>query len=98
MTVVSDVDRGMVIWVSEENTKCSLDVFFKILGPERCKKIQSVSKDMHKPYIGSCQEFIPQALEVADSFHAVKKINVVMDSYRREVIESPDNPKTEKKD
>ena len=48
VTIVSDVERGMVIWVSEGNNKESLDEFFKILGPERCKKIETVSKDLHK--------------------------------------------------
>lgn len=97
VTIVSDIDRGMVIWVSEGNRKESLDEFFKILGPERCSKIETVSKDLHKPYIASCQEFIPQALEVADPFHVVKKLNEVMDSCRRELIESADTPKPEKK-
>ena len=96
VTIVSDIERGMVIWVSEGNKKESLDEFFKILGSERCKKIETVSKDLHKPYIASCQEFIPQALEVADTFHVVKKLNEVLDSCRRELIESADTPKTEK--
>jgi transposase len=97
VTIVSDIDHKMVIWVSEGNRKESLDEFFKILGPERCAKIETVSKDMHKPYIASCEEFIPHALEVADTFHVVKKLNDVMDSCRRELIESVDTPKSEKK-
>jgi transposase len=87
----------MVIWVSEGNSKESLDDFFKIIGPERCAKIETVSKDMHKPYIASCAEYIPKALEVADPFHVVKKLNEVLDSCRRELVESPDTPKSEKK-
>ena len=97
VTIVSDVERGMVIWVSEGNKKESLDEFFKILGAERCKKIETVSKDLHKPYIASCAEFIPQALEVADTFHVVKKLNDVMDSCRRELVESVDTSKPDKK-
>ncbi len=97
VTIVSDIDRKMVIWVSEGNDKESLDEFFKILGPDRCAQIETVSKDMHKPYIASCNEYIPQALEVADSFHVVKKLSEVMDKCRRELIESSDTPKSEKK-
>ena len=97
VTIVSDIDRKMVIWVSEGNDKDSLDEFFKILGPDRCAQIETVSKDMHKPYIASCNEYIPQALEVADSFHVVKKLSEVMDKCRRELIESSDTPKSEKK-
>lgn len=97
VTIVSDIDRKMVIWVSEGNDKDSLDEFFKILGPDRCAQIETVSKDMHKPYIASCKEYIPQALEVADPFHVVKKLSEVMDKCRRELIESSDTPKSEKK-
>ena len=97
VTVVSDIDKGMVIWVSEGNSKESLDEFFKILGPNRCKKIETVSKDMHKPYMASCAEYIPQALEVADTFHVIKKLNEVVDQCRREIIESNDTLKSEKK-
>ena len=32
VTIVSDIDRKIVIWVSEGNDKDSLDEFFKILG------------------------------------------------------------------
>ena len=97
VTIVSDIERGMVIWVSEGNSKESLDEFFKILGPERCARIETVAKDLHKPYIASCQQYIPQALEVADPFHVVKKLNEVMDSCRRELVESADTPRSEKK-
>lgn len=97
VTIVTDTDLGKVIWVSEGNTKESLDEFFKILGPERCKKIQTVSKDLHKPYIASCLEYIPQAIEVADSFHVVKNLNDVVERCRKELIESPETTKPEKK-
>lgn len=97
VTIVSDIDRSMVIWVSEGNAKESLDEFFKIIGPDRCKKIETVSKDLHKPYILSCQEYIPHALEVADTFHVVKKLNEVLDNCRKELIESSDSTKLEKR-
>lgn len=97
VTIVSDIDRKMVIWVSEGKEKASLDEFFKIIGPERCSKIKTVSKDMHKPYMASCQEHIPQALEVADTFHVVKKLNDVLNDCRRELIESSESTKSEKK-
>jgi transposase len=97
VTIVSDVDRKMVIWVSEGNSEESLNEFFRILGPERCAKIETVSKDLWKPYIASCEAFIPQALEVADSFHVTKKLNEVLDSCRKELVESADTSKSEKK-
>lgn len=61
VTIVTDTDLGKVIWTSEGNKKESLDQFFQILGPERCKKIKTVAKDLHMPYALSCQEHIPHA-------------------------------------
>lgn len=85
VTIVTDCDIGKVIWVSEANKKESLDQFFQILGPERCAKIKTVSKDLHKPYALSCDEYIPQAMQVADPFHVVKKLNETMDECRKEL-------------
>lgn len=85
VTVVTDVDLGKVIWVSEGNRKDSLDHFFQVLGPERCKKIETVAKDLHAAYAYSCREHIPQALEVADPFHVVKRLNEAIDDCRQEL-------------
>lgn len=85
VTIVTDCDLKKVIWVSEGNTKASLDQFFMILGPERCRKIKTVSKDLHKPYAASCHEFIPEAIEVADPFHVVQALNRAIDDSRKEL-------------
>lgn len=82
VTIVTDLDRKLVIWVSPGNSQASLDQFFEILGPEACQKVETVSKDMHAPYIASCQRYIPQALEVADPFHVVQRLNQAMDECR----------------
>lgn len=82
VTIVTDVDRKMVIWVSPGNSKESLDQFFRVLGPDRCQKIKTISKDMHMPYILSCKEHVPNALEVADPFHVVQRLNQAMDECR----------------
>lgn len=85
VTIVTDTDSRKVIWVSEGNRKESLDQFFQIIGPERCNKIKTVSKDLHKPYALSCKDYIPKATEVADPFHVVKKLNDCMDQCRKEL-------------
>jgi transposase len=82
VTIVTDTDRGTVIWTAEGNKK---DQFFQILGPERCKKIKTVAKDLHMPYALSCKDYIPHAIEVADPFHVVKKLNETMDECRKEL-------------
>ena len=85
VTIITDTDTKDVIWVSEGNKKESLDQFFKVIGPERCKKIKTVSKDLHKPYSLSCQEYIPEALEVADRFHVEKRLNEAIEGCRKEL-------------
>jgi transposase len=85
VTVVTDTDRKKVIWVSSGNSKSSLDEFFMILGPERCSKIKTVSKDLHIPYKASCDEFIPEALQVADHFHVIQRLNQAIDDCRKEL-------------
>lgn len=80
VTIVTDCDLKKVIWVSEGNKQESLDLFFEILGKERCEKIKTVSKDLHLPYAASCAKYIPNATEVADPFHVVKKLNETMDA------------------
>lgn len=85
VTIVTDCDSKKVIWVSEGNKKESLDQFFEILGKDRSAKIKTVSKDLHAPYAVSCAEHIPHAIEVADPFHVVKKLNDTMDECRKEL-------------
>ncbi len=97
VTVVTDADTSNVIWVSTGNRKESLDEFFKILGPDRCKKIKTVSKDLHRPYAVSCNEYVPQALQVADKFHVVKRLTQAAEEARKELLLSNEVKKSEKK-
>ena len=85
VTIVTDTDLKKVIWVSPGRDKQSLDMFFQVLGDKRCQKIQTVSKDLHKPYADSCHQYIPQAMEVADPFHVVRRLNEAIDDSRKEL-------------
>jgi transposase len=70
---------------------------FKIIGPDRCKKIKTVSKVIHRPYTVSCDEYIPQARQVADKFHVVQRLNNACEEARKELLLSNDIKKSEKK-
>lgn len=85
VTIVTDTDTSDVIWVSPGNKKESLDQFFIAIGPERCLKIRTVVKDLHNPYAASCKQYIPHAIEVADPFHVVQRLNQAIDESRREL-------------
>jgi transposase len=92
VTIVSDLDTGEAIWATEGNSKASLDLFFKIIGPEGCLKIKSVSKDLWKPYIESCNEYIPHAVQNADKFHIIKRLGEAVDGVRKEQQNDKDLP------
>lgn len=96
VTIVTDADIGKAIWCSVGNSKKSLDEFFMVLGADRCKKIKTVSKDLHRPYAESCREFIPQAIEVADPFHVIQRLNKTIEECRKELIASNDIQKENK--
>jgi len=90
VTVVTDIDSKKVIWVSEGRRKESLDEFFKIIGPEGCKKIKTVAKDLHEPYALSINEYIPHAKIIADKFHVIKKLNETLNECRKELERQSD--------
>lgn len=85
ITIVSDLETGEAIWATEGNSKESLDLFFQVIGPEGCAKIQTVSKDLWKPYTESCNEYIPHAIQNADKFHVIKKLIDSVDAVRKDV-------------
>lgn len=78
VTIITDVEKAEVIYVSIGRTKESLDEFFKWIGKERCGAIETIAMDLHPDYHASAQEFIPQALHVPDKFHIVQRLNEAM--------------------
>lgn len=83
ITVVSCLDRGKALWVSDGRSESSLDEFFQILGPQRTSDIELVTRDEHKPYIKSLHKNAPKALQISDKFHVVKHLNECIDRVRR---------------
>ena len=71
-TVISDLDTGRVVWVSESRDKKALDEFFLLIGEEACRQIEVVAADQHDAYAASVKEYCPQATLVWDRFHVMK--------------------------
>jgi transposase len=71
-TVISDLDTGRVIWVSESRDKKALDEFFLLIGKEACEKIEVVACDLHDAYALSTKEHCLNATIVWDRFHVMK--------------------------
>ncbi len=56
-----------------------------ILGVDRWAKIEAVSKDLHLAFKYSCDDHVPQAMQVADHFHVIQRLNKAIDDCRKEL-------------
>ena len=86
-TVVSDLDTGRVIWVSDNREKEALDQFYKLIGPERCKQIEVAAMDQFAGFKASTQEYCPQAKIVWDRFHLMRNFENALNDERLDIVE-----------
>jgi transposase len=98
LTVVRDLDKGIVIWVHEGRKKETLNLFFKELGKLKSYSIKVAVIDMWDLYIASVKENTDAEI-VFDKFHIAKKINDALDNVRKQEFAnaSPDEQKNFKK-
>ena len=85
ITIVSDLDKGRVVFVAEGRKKSSLDKFYRHIGSERASRIELITMDMWGPYIQSTKEHAPQADIVFDKFHILRQLNAKIDALRRQL-------------
>jgi transposase len=90
LTVVTDHDRGRVVWVGEGKSSDTLKAFFKQLGPEACARIEIVTMDMSAAYIKAVRETLPQAEIAFDHFHIARLANEALNEVRRELVRDAD--------
>lgn len=85
MTVVCDIDRGVVEFVSEERTKESLQGYFDSRTPEQREGIEAVAMDMWEPYLQATLENLPEASGkiVFDRFHIMKHMGEAVNDVRK---------------
>jgi transposase len=85
VTVVSDLERGVVLDVADDRKQTSLDGFWQRLTPEQRGSIEGVAMDMWAPYVQSTREHLPgaDAKIVFDKFHVAQHLNVAVDLVRR---------------
>ena len=85
VTVVSDLERGIVLDVADDRRRESLDAFWQGLSPGQIDRIEGVAMDMWGPYIQSTLEHLPDADSkiVFDKFHLAKYLNDAVDQVRR---------------
>jgi len=85
VTLVTDLERGRVLYVAEGRKQSSLDGFWGTLSAEQLASIEAVAMDMWEAYENSVREHLPQADEkiVYDKFHVAKQLGEAVDRVRR---------------
>jgi len=83
LTVIVNLKTGQVIHIGEDRKKETLEYFFYLIGPRRCRKIKAIVMDMWEPYISAAKELLPKSKIVFDKFHIISSYNKVIDTIRR---------------
>jgi transposase len=85
VTLVGDLDRGTIEFISFDRKKSSLDAFYQSLSPRQLAGIEAVAMDMWEPYISSTLQNVPNAANkiVFDRFHVMKHMLEAVDSVRK---------------
>jgi transposase len=84
MTVVLDLDSGVVVFVGDGKGADSLLPFWKRLRASRAR-IQAVAIDMSQAYLKAVGEHLPDAEVVFDRFHLVRLLNEKLAQLRRDL-------------
>jgi transposase len=87
-TIVSDLDRGEVLWIGRGRKRESLDPFWAGLSREQLEGIEGVAIDMWQPYIDSILAHVPGAAQkiVFDRFHITSYLTKAVDLTRRAMM------------
>ena len=83
LTIAVCHDSGRLLWAAPGRNADTLDEFFELLGPERCKLITHVSADAAAWIAKSVARHCPNAVQCADAFHVVAWATEALDEVRR---------------
>lgn len=86
ITVVSDIDAGTVLHITDERKEASLDTYFDTLAPEQLARIQAVAMDMWEPYASSVRAHLedPDNKIVFDRYHIMSHMGKAVDTVRKQ--------------
>ncbi len=85
LTIVLDLDSGVVAHVGDGKGEASLKGFFRRLKQARAK-IEAVAIDMSGGYVAALKKHLPDVPYVFDRFHVVKLMNEKLTDLRRELF------------
>jgi transposase len=88
LTLVYQLNAGTrrLLWSGPERKAKTLLQFFREFGKERSSKLQYVCSDMWAAYLKVIAKKAPQALNILDRFHIMRKFNVAIDEIRRSEV------------
>ena len=86
LTNVVDTDEKVVIWNAKGRRMEVLDRYYKAIGGDNCKAIESVALDGARTYIGATKHYAVNATIVYDKFHVVQKLNWAVDMVRKQEL------------
>ena len=88
LTLVYQLNAGTrrLLWSGSERKAKTLLRFFREFGKERSNRIKFVCSDMWTPYLKVIAKKAPNALNILDRFHIMRKFNEAIDEIRREEI------------
>ncbi len=85
LTMVYQLNAGArrLLWCGPERRVKTLLRFFHEFGKERSEQIKFVCSDMWAPYLKVIAKKAPNALNILDRFHIMRKFNEAIDEIRR---------------
>jgi len=85
LTMVYQLNAGAkrLLWCGPDRRVKTLLRFFREFGKERCEKLKYVCSDMWVPYLKVIAKKAPNALNILDRFHIMRKFNEAIDEIRR---------------
>lgn len=85
VTMVTDLDRGIVLHVADQRTAETLVPYFAALTPAERHGIEAIAMDMWDPYRKTVRTYVPDAdgKIVFDKFHVMRHVVEAMDQVRR---------------
>lgn len=88
LTLVYQINKGFrrLLWSGPERKVKTLLKFFREFGPERSSLLKYVCSDMWVPYLKVIRKKAPNALNILDRFHIMKKFNEAIDEVRRQEV------------
>jgi len=86
ITLVNDLDHGVVDYIGDGRTKETLSDYFQSLNPKQLQNIQAIAMDMWEPYAQATREHVPDYENklVYDKYHIMSHMSQAVDKVRRQ--------------